>query len=145
MVHTWVRVRAFSANYAPRSANPGSVAHFIMGKLICGCVEKSSPRYLSAQLIGWGILDITRATTFRPAFHPRPVDIVLTPELIARLPLLAGGSLPLSEVNAHFKFRSLRDPDPGPPYLEGKGRRRRNPTCIQVRMSRQQLAPVAYR
>ena len=94
MSHIWARVNAFSANYAPRSAVPGSVAHFSMGKLISGFVEKSSPRYLSAQLIGWDVLDITWATTFRPAFLPRPADIELTPKLIARLPLLAGGAFP---------------------------------------------------
>ena len=121
MVHTWVRVRAFSANYAPRSANPGSVAHFIMGKLICGCVEKSPPRYLSAQLIGWGILDITRATTFRPAFHPRPVDIVLTPELIARLPLLAGGAFPFPKSTLISNSVRLEIPTLGLPIWRERG------------------------
>ena len=65
-----------------------------MGQLISGFVEKSSSRYLSAQLIGWDVLDITWATTFRPAFLPRPADIELTPKLIARLPLLAGSTFP---------------------------------------------------
>ena len=92
--HTWVRVNAFSANFAPRSALPGSIAHFSMGQLISGFVEKSASHYLSAQFVGWDVLDVPWATTFRPAYVPRPADIELTPKLIARLPLLAGGGFP---------------------------------------------------
>ena len=33
-------------------------------------------------------------TTFRPAYLPRPCDIVLTPRLIARLLLMGAGGLP---------------------------------------------------
>ena len=65
-----------------------------MGQLISGFVEKSASHYLSAQFVGWDVLDVPWATAFRPAYLPRPVDIEFTPKLIARLPLLSGVAFP---------------------------------------------------
>ena len=41
-------------------------------------------------MVAWGRLDLSTAKAFRPWFLPRPWHLELTPEIVARLPLLGG-------------------------------------------------------
>ena len=60
--------------------------------MISGFVEQTASDYLSAHLVSWGRSDWDWLNAVRPWFAPRPWQLELTPEIVARLPLLGGGN-----------------------------------------------------
>ena len=75
------------------------IAHFVPGQRISGFAEQTRTGYQSAQLIGWGALDLAHALHFTPDFAPWEGDMALMPKSVARLPL----------TGAHgFRFPKIR-------------------------------------
>lgn len=68
-----------------------------MGQIVSGFVEETSSDYASAQLIGWDVVDFSWAHHFKHDFLPRSCDFELTPNIIARLPLLGARGFPYAK------------------------------------------------